>query len=132
MRAAIQSAGLETNCALLEHRGDLREIMAISDAVASCATKPEAFGRVTLEALSIGCPVAGYDHGGVREQLDALFPAGKVPVGDIASMAQKLIAWQKNPPVPKKGNPFTLESMLSKTLRIYQNLTATTFTNRSD
>ena len=89
VRAAIQSAGLETNCTLLEHRGDLREIMA-------------------------------------------MFPAGKVPVGDTASMAQKLIAWQKNPPVPKKGNPFTLESMLSKTLRIYQNLTATTSTKRSD
>lgn len=105
VRAAIQSAGLETNCTLLEHRGDLREIMAISDAVVSCATKPEAFGRVTLEALSIGRSVAGYDHGGVREQLDALFPAGKVPVGDTENMAQKLIAWQKNPPVPKKRKP---------------------------
>ena len=132
VRNAIQSAGLETNCTLLEHRGDLREIMAVSDTVVSCAGKPEAFGRVTLEALSIGRPVAGYDHGGVREQLDALFPAGKVPVGDIATMAQKLIAWQKKPPVPKKENPFTLEAMLSKTLRIYQNLIATTSSSRSD
>ncbi len=132
VRTAIQSAGLETNCTLLEHRGDLREIMAVSDVVVSCASKPEAFGRVTLEALSIGRPVVGYDHGGVREQLDALFPVGKVPVGDTANMAQKLIAWQKNPPVPKKENPFTLESMLSQTLRIYQNLTATTSSSRSD
>ena len=132
VRAAIQSAELETECALLEHRGDLREIMAVSDAVVSCAVKPEAFGRVTLEALSMGRPVVGYDHGGVREQLDALFPAGKVPVGDTATMAQKLIAWQKNPPVPKKENPFTLEAMLSQTLRIYQNLTTTTSSNRSD
>lgn len=129
VRAAIQTAGLETECTLLEHRGDLREIMAASDAVVSCASKPEAFGRVTLEALSMGLPVAGYDHGGVHEQLDALFPAGKVPVGDTATMAQKLTAWQKNPPVPKKENPFTLESMLSKTLRIYQNLISTTSSN---
>ena len=84
------------------HRGDLREIMAVSDAVVSCAAKPETFGRVTLEALSMGIPVAGYDHGGVREQLNALLPVGKVPVGDIATMAQMLTAWQKNPPVPKK------------------------------
>lgn len=82
--------------------------------------------------MSMGIPVAGYDHGGVREQLNALLPLGKVPVGDIATMAQMLTAWQKNPPVPKKENPFTLESMLSKTLRIYQNLTATTSTKRSD
>ena len=132
VRAAIQSAGLKTSCTLLEHRGNLREIMAVSDVVVSCAIQPEAFGRVTLEALSMGRPVAGYDHGGVREQLDALFPVGKVPVGDIATMSQKLIAWQKNPPTPKKENSFKLESMLSKTLRIYQNLTATTSTNRSD
>ena len=132
VRAAIQSAGLETHCTMLEHRGDLREIMSVSDAIVSCASKPEAFGRVTLEALSMRRPVAGYDHGGVREQLDALFPGGKVPVGDIATMPQKLIAWQKNPPIPKKENPFTLESMLSKTLRIYQTLTATTSANRSD
>lgn len=132
VRAAIQAAGLETNCTMLEHRGDLREIMAVSDAVVSCAAKPEAFGRVSLEALSMGIPVAGYDHGGVREQLDALFPAGKIPVGDTVTMAQKLIAWQKNHPVPKKENPFTLEAMLSKTLRIYQNLAATASTSRSD
>lgn len=105
VRAAIQSVGLETNCTLLKHRGDLREIMDISDAVAFCATKPEAFGRVTLEALSIGRPVAGYDHGGVREQLDALFPAGKVPVGDTATMSQKLIAWQKIRRFRKKETP---------------------------
>ena len=128
VRDFIQSAGLETHCTMLEHRGDLREIMAVSDAIVSCAAKPEAFGRVTLEALSMGIPVVGYDHGGVQEQLNALFPAGKVPVGDTATMAQKLTAWRKNPPVPKKENPFTLESMLSKTLRIYQNLTATTTT----
>lgn len=132
VRAALQSAGLETHCTMLEHRGDLREIMAVSDAVVSCAAKPEAFGRVTLEALSMDRPVVGYDHGGVQEQLDALFPAGKVPVGDITTMSQKLIAWQKNPPVPKKENPFTLESMLSKTLRIYQNLAAMASTSRSD
>ena len=75
VRAAIQTAGLETNCTLLEHRGDLREIMAVSDAVVSCAAKPEAFGRVTLEALSMGIPVAGYDHGGVREQLNEVISA---------------------------------------------------------
>ena len=105
VRAAIQSAGLETNCTMLEHRGDLREIMAVSDAVVSCAAKPEAFGRVTLEALSMGIPVAGYDHGGVREQLNALLPSGKVPIGDIVTMSQKLTAWQKILRFQKKKTP---------------------------
>lgn len=105
VRADIHSARLETSCTLLEHRGDLCEIIAVSDVVVSCAIQPEAFGRITLEALSMGRPVAGYDHGGVREQLDALFPMGKVPVGDIATMSQKLIAWQKILRLRKKKTP---------------------------
>ena len=39
------------------HRTDLREIMAISAAVASFSTRPESFGRTVLEALSLGTPV---------------------------------------------------------------------------
>ena len=29
--------------------------------------KPESFGRIVLEALSVGIPVIGYDIGGVAE-----------------------------------------------------------------
>ncbi|MCS1410942.1 MAG: N-acetyl-alpha-D-glucosaminyl L-malate synthase [Verrucomicrobia subdivision 3 bacterium] len=123
VRSAIKTAGLENHITLVGHRNDLHDIMAISDAVVSCSTDPEAFGRVILEALALGRPVAGYDHGGVREQLDNLLPAGKIPVGDTAAMARQLAAWQENPPVPRKKNPFTLKAMLAKTLRLYEELT---------
>ena len=118
------TAGLGPHLTFAGHRDDLREIMAVSNAVVSCSTDPEAFGRVTLEALALGLPVAGYDHGGVREQLDALLPEGKIPVGDTDAMAERLAEWSKPPPAPARSNPFTLTSMLEKTLACYRTLIA--------
>jgi len=124
VKRSIEAADLQAHITFAGHRGDLREIMAISNVVVSCSTDPEAFGRVTLEALSLGRPVAGYDHGGVHEQLDALLPEGKIPVGDYGAMAERLAAWHDNPPLPARENPFTLEAMLSSTIGLYHNLLA--------
>ncbi|WP_269526047.1 glycosyltransferase family 4 protein [Coraliomargarita parva] len=122
VKQTISEAGLKEHISLVGHRSDLREIMAVSDAVVSCSTDPEAFGRVSLEALSIGKPVVAYDHGGVHEQLDALLPEGKVPVGDITAMASRLNDWYQAPHHPEQDNPFTLENMQSQTLSVYEEL----------
>jgi len=122
VKAAIRSAGLENDITLVGHRSDLREVMAVSDVVVSCSTDPEAFGRVTLEALALGKPVAGYDHGGVHEQLDALLPEGKIEVGDSNKLTQLLAKWHTTPPASKRNNPFTLENMLTKTQTVYEDL----------
>jgi glycosyltransferase involved in cell wall biosynthesis len=96
--------------------------MAASDIVLSLSREPEAFGRVTLEALSLGKPVIAYDHGGVSEQLAALLPEGAVPVGDTRMVADKLARWLGQPPEVTADNPFTLERMLSATLDVYREL----------
>ncbi len=57
-------------------RNDIRDVFAVSDVVLSLSTKPESFGRTVLEALSLGVPVVGYDHGGVGEILAALSKEG--------------------------------------------------------
>jgi len=121
VKQAIARAGLEAHITLLGHRSDLREIMSASDVVVSCSTDPEAFGRVTLEALALGRPVAAYAHGGVDEQLEALLPAGKINLGDKKALAERLLAWHDNPPSPNKSNQFLLQTMLEKTLAIYKN-----------
>ena len=120
VKAAIQTASLENDITLVGHRSDLREVMAVSDVVVSCSTDPEAFGRVTLEALAIGKPVAGYAHGGVHEQLQALLPEGKIPIRDIYALSQQLMKWIEEPQAPKRSNPFTLKSMLGSTMAIYE------------
>jgi glycosyltransferase involved in cell wall biosynthesis len=118
----VQALGLSQDITFAGHRADLREIMAVSSVVLSLSTDPEAFGRVSLEALSLGVPVAAYDHGGVAEQLAAIFPQGRVPPGDKTAMEALLAAWYNALPTVPAGQPYTLERMLSATLDTYLEL----------
>ena len=122
LRKQVQAAGLDADITFAGHRGDLKEIMAVSDVVLSLSTDPEAFGRVSLEALTLGVPVAAYDHGGVAEQLAAVFPQGRVPVGDTAGAEELLAHWYVERPAIPTHNPFTLERMLRSTLETYLEL----------
>ena len=122
VKSAISVAGVENNNTLVGHRSDLREVMAVSDVIISCSTDPEAFGRVTLEALAIGKPVAAYAHGGVGEQLDAMLPEGKIKVGDIDAMGTLLEKWEQEKCNPKQTVVFELEQMLRKTIEVYSGI----------
>jgi glycosyltransferase involved in cell wall biosynthesis len=104
------------------HRDDLREVMAASSLVVSLAREPEAFGRTTLEALSLGVPVVAYDHGGAGEVLRGILPQGLVPAGDVNAAAARVAAFLDDAPEVPAGHPFTLESMLSRTLAVYEEL----------
>ena len=106
------------------HRDDVREIVAASDLVLSLSSKPESFGRAALEALSLGVPVIGYDHGGVGEILAEVYPSGRVPPGDLEALEARVRATLAAPaPVPAE-HAFTLERMLEGTLATYATLTA--------
>lgn len=120
LRRRVTDAGLDRDITFVGHRGDLREILAISDVVLSLSTKPEAFGRTTLEALSMGRPVAGYDHGGVGEQLGAILPEGRVPPGNWPTAVDLLLRWRICPPEVPRGHPYTLTNMLDATLDVYR------------
>ena len=119
LRAQARAAGLETDITFTGHRGDVKEIMAVSNVVLSLSLDPEAFGRVSLEALTLGVPVAAYDHGGVAEQLAAVFPEGRIPVGDTQAAEAKLAHWYLQPPAVPTTHPYTLERMLRSTLEVY-------------
>jgi len=123
LKQRINELNLESDITFTGHRSDLQNILTISNIVFSLAKEPEAFGRTTIEALSMGIPVIGYNHGGVAEQLDILFPEGKAPVGDIQAVVDKVIAWQHTIPSVGIDHPFTLQMMCQKTLQIYQELT---------
>ena len=106
------------------HRSDLREIMAVSRVIYSLSTHPESFGLTTLEALALGRPVVGYDHGGVGELLRQMFPSGRVPLGDPTALVQTsrgvLSGTHPDPaPVPLA---YTLQAMCAATLEAYAEL----------
>jgi len=119
---ALSAQGLTADVTLLERRQDLREVLAVSDAVVSLTREPEAFGRATIEALALGVPVVGYDHGGTAEILRAVFPAGLVPRGDTSAAAARLIQFSAQRPSVPSDNPFTLSRMLNATFRLYEDV----------
>ncbi len=124
LKAKAAALGVADRITFTGHRSDLREIMAISEIVFSLSREPEAFGRTTVEALSLGIPVIGYNHGGVSEQLRAILPSGGVPVGHVPDAAQLATKWLNSAPVVPTNQPFTLERMLSDTLKIYDELSS--------
>ncbi|MEX1113662.1 MAG: glycosyltransferase family 4 protein [Akkermansiaceae bacterium] len=116
------SLGITEHITFVGHRSDLREIMAISTVVYSLSLDPEAFGRVSLEALALGKPVIAYDHGGVAEQLRVIFPHGLVKVGDVMGAIDLTRKILKSSPIPRSVEVFSLERMLRATLEVYQTL----------
>ncbi|MBK1833678.1 glycosyltransferase family 4 protein [Roseibacillus ishigakijimensis] len=125
LQEKTQELGLNDSVTFLGHRSDLREVLASSDLVFSLSKDPEAFGRVSLEALSLGKPVIAYHHGGVAEQMDALFPAGAVGIDDLAAVESRTRDFLTTPPPPPGANStFTLPAMLNATLGVYEDLLA--------
>jgi glycosyltransferase involved in cell wall biosynthesis len=116
--------GVTEHLSFLGHRSDLREIMAVSSLVYSLSLDPEAFGRVSLEALALGKPVVGYRHGGVAEQLELIFPAGLVPVGDKDAALIATLEILDRGASPSAIGPFTLQRMLDATMEIYAGMSA--------
>ncbi|MCP3867248.1 MAG: glycosyltransferase family 4 protein [Gammaproteobacteria bacterium] len=104
------------------HRDDIREIYAASAIVFSLSGKPESFGRTVVEALSMGVPVVGYDHGGVGEVLARIFPEGRVPLDSQECLLEKTLEFLDTPPLVPPFEAFTLQSMLNRTLALYQEL----------
>ncbi len=121
---AIEEAELSPHVTWTGHRADLREVLAACSVTLSLTQSPEAFGKSTLEALALGKPVAGYAHGGVKEQLDIFLPEGNIPVGHTGAMADILAQWYETPPrAPGKiPPPFNMQDMIQAHLNIYREL----------
>ncbi len=122
LQASVRANGLETAVRFIGNRSDLRSVLAISAASVSLTREPEAFGRTTLESLSLGTPVVGYAHGGTQEILEALYPAGLCPVGDTAAVAERLAALLASPVRLPAHGQFQLQDMLDATLAVYASL----------
>ena len=122
LRERVIAEALSDTITFTGQRDAMRDIYAVSNLVLSLSSKPESFGRTVLEALSLGVPVVGYEHGGVGEILRALFPAGAVQLGDLEGIVVRVADWRSNPPHVPPQAVFTLPKMLGDTLEIYTNM----------
>ncbi len=117
-----RSEGVADRVTFVGHRSDIREWMAACDVTLACSTQPESFGRTALEAIKLGKPVIGYDHGGVGEVLGQIFPQGLVAPSDWRAMGERLIEFLTTPPLVAETSEFTLRAMQDRTLALYEGL----------
>lgn len=117
--------GLEAKITFLGHSDDLREILRVADIVYSLTIEPEAFGRTTIEALGLGTPVIGYDHGGTGEILQQMFPQGLVPPRDISAAVETTCSLLNAPVAVPTEHPYKLARMQADTIEIYKELCPT-------
>ena len=120
----VKKLGLHGAVTFTGHRMDLRDILAVSNIVFSLSAKPESFGRTVREALSLGVPVVGYDHGGVGDILEQVYPPGRVPPGDLDALGTTTRELLERPvDVAPCAFP-AVQDMVDQTLALYRELSA--------
>jgi glycosyltransferase involved in cell wall biosynthesis len=122
LHAAVAAQGLVNDITFTGHRSDMREVFAVSDMVLSLSSKPESFGRTVLEALRLGTPVVGYNHGGVGEILAAAYPDGLVELGNMDALTKHVTTLLVEPVEVPDSGAYPLAVMLDATMTVYQNL----------
>ncbi len=115
-----RSLGVADRVTFVGHRSDIREWMAASDVVLACSTQPESFGRTALEAIKLGRPVIGYEHGGVGEVMREVFPAGLVPANDWRAMAERIVEFAGDAPAVERTERYALRTMQERTVSLYE------------
>lgn len=95
LRAEVTAQGLERSVTFLGYRDDAVELIAGSDAVlvpsivGEGGLGREGFPLTALEAMAVGTPVVGYDHGGLPE---LVADCGLlVPPGDREALAAAIL-----------------------------------------
>ena len=122
LKSSVRDLGITKNITFTGSRSDIVNIYKMSDVVFNLSIKPEPFGRTTIEAISCGSKVIGWNHGGTKEILEDLFPEGLVCLNDIESLKQKVIKISnKDHPLPRE-NSFTSNRMIKETINLYDQL----------
>ena len=115
--------GVSSHLTFCGARVDMRDWMAASSLVFNlCSDPPEAFGRIAPEALSLGVPVVAWNHGGVREVLQQMFPAGAVEPDNLSALIQKTRDFLQNMPSVTRTDVFTLQESMEQTLNLYHSV----------
>ncbi len=124
LRQQFLSNGVTDNISWLGARPDLRDLLCISNATLSLARLPASYNQAILEALSLGRPVAGYDHGIVSEMLQSFLPEGRIALGDTVSIVNLLAQWFKKAPesIKEAPYPYRLKDTVQNYLQLYEQI----------
>lgn len=123
LEGLAERSGVLSQLTFAGARLDMPDWLSLCDIVFSlCSDPPEAFGRTVPEALRLGVPVIGWNHGGVAETLAAMFPPGAVIPDDPVDLLERSRVFLRQPPEVRPSDAFLLDSSMQKTLQVYQSL----------
>ncbi|WP_240194204.1 glycosyltransferase family 4 protein [Desulfopila inferna] len=132
LKEYISDNNLEECVSLVGHCSDMAAGLLLADIVLSASSsEPEAFGRTTVEAMSMAKPVIATAHGGSLETVVngetgwLVMPSDPVEMGQCIDNALKDLETIKT--FGKRGQErvrkhFTTQSMCEKTVQIYREL----------
>ena len=118
----VEDLGITEKITFTGSRKDIVNIYKISDIVFNLSIKPEPFGRTTIEAISCGTKVIGWNHGGTKEILEELFPEGLVELNNIDFLKEKVLKLSKKSHRIPEDNTFTSNRMIKETIDLYNQL----------
>ena len=118
---------------------DMAVAYGLADIVVAPSIKPEAFGRVIVEAQAMGCPVIATRLGGACETIVADQTGWLVPAQDAAALAAAMrqalgmtikerLEYAKRARAHVLAN-FTKSRMCERTLHVYRELLASSSSN---
>ncbi len=136
LRELITECGLTDMVQIVGYYQDMPAVFFVADMVVSASSsKPEAFGRIIVEAMAMGCPVVATAHGGSLETVIAGENGWLVPPADeqelAAALKEALLLWQNEPEKfaamgernrLRVQNFFSVEEMCRQTLAFYRRL----------
>ena len=142
----IARSGLTDRVRLVGHCDDMPAAFAIAQVAVIASTSAETFGRTSIEAQAMGCPVIVSDIGAAPE---TILPAGPgkqnftgwiVPVRDAGAIAERVALALALPPAQRAAlaararrhaaAAFTLRHMQQATLAVYDELLGTSLATK--
>ena len=140
IRALARHYGIEAQLRITGNVTDMPAAYGLAHAAVSASSDAEAFGRVPVEAMAMGCTIVAADHGGAAETLrsgDSQSAFGILfPPGDVAGLAAALVQALTT---PRGGGPeqaaaarahvlanYSTASMCAQTLALYRDVLAKT------
>ena len=134
-RALEQQAarlGLGERLRLVGHAGDMPAALLLADVVVHASTRPEAFGRVVIEAQAMARPVVAADLGGPVETVRHGETGWRVRPGDPAALAAAIEVALNLGPLEcaalgqrARASAPTVQAMQAATLDVYRTVWGT-------
>ena len=128
----IEKHDLGSHIHLVGHCSDMPTAYAVADVVVSASVKPEAFGRIAVEAQAMMTPVVVTDHGGARETVLDGQSGWRIPPNAPETLAGTLLdaltlTPEKRRKMGENGRnhalkAYSVNQMCAKTLAVYKDV----------